>query len=538
MIRPITELLGMLPPAPAPKKARKEANKVPKEVETPSEEPATPSPKKTAEKAVTPSPVAKATPRSTGGRGNGGKGGRGRGNGGKVSPGAASDVAAAVVSVTAQVAKESVEAAAQAKTAATDFRSRAAARARGGVLNETAKRAAAAVAAVKRDVAPAGGQGGKAPEAPKAQAPQASGVEAAPEGGKVKAPEGGKPEASDGKAPEATVKQENPDASAVANDADSAAEKGRFDGKKWARYQRSLQPSGDRAARTVKCPPAIAARIRSANPKEAKEWFQLYADCDTDWATVEMTIKTLERDLRSDVSEMEWYTKEDLMEKHHGNVKVVDGIIKTKSRDETLWRPHPDAPEVEEANQFLCLRFERRRKEHEEATEKGLSMNTQLGNQASKSVLGLFPSGVSAGSLFTQASADGTSASSDDAAKKAKEREAKRAADIAARRANKDKPLSKVEKAATIAGTEIGKIAGWINEIDNSKVNADTKKLFKTKFNKHSKQMKEFKAECVACSDEALAIQLVDKQPPMQQAIKTDISAWKKIVKALGFGPK
>ena len=270
------------------------------------------------------------------------------------------------------------------------------------MLKETGKRAAAAVAAVKRDVADAGGKGGKAPDAPEAQAPEASGDEAAPEGGKpeggkVKAPEGGKPEASGGKAPEAN-----------ADDADSTAERGRFDGKKWARYQRSLQPSSDRSARTVKCPPAIAARIRSANPKEAKEWFQLYADCDTDWATVEMTIKTLERDLRSDVSEMEWYTKEDLMEKHHGNAKVVDGIIKTKSRDETLWRPHPDAPGVEEANQFLCLRFERRRKQHEEATEKGLSMNTQLGNQAAKSVLGLFPSGVSAGSLFTQASADGT----------------------------------------------------------------------------------------------------------------------------------
>ena len=62
---------------------------------------------------------------------------------------------------------------------------------------------------------------------------------------------------------------------------------------------------GDRAARTQKCPPGIAARIKAAGSTQARQWFEMYCDCDTDWAVVELTIKTLERDSRSDVSEKE-----------------------------------------------------------------------------------------------------------------------------------------------------------------------------------------------------------------------------------------
>ena len=77
---------------------------------------------------------------------------------------------------------------------------------------------------------------------------------------------------------------------------------------------------------------------------------------------MELTVKTLEKDMRSDVSEMEWYARDDVMENRHGKQKMVDGIIKQKERDDSTWRPHADCREVGEANQILCLRFERRRK--------------------------------------------------------------------------------------------------------------------------------------------------------------------------------
>ena len=116
----------------------------------------------------------------------------------------------------------------------------------------------------------------------------------------------------------------------------------------------------------------------------------------------------------------------DLMEKHHGNEKVVDGIVKQKERDDSTWRPHPDCPEEPEANLYLCLRFERRRKEHEESTEKGLQLSSQLGSQATKNIMGLFPQGVSTASRFAQSSFNGPSATSDEAAQKLKDKEEKR----------------------------------------------------------------------------------------------------------------
>ena len=155
------------------------------------------------------------------------------------------------------------------------------------------------------------------------------------------------------------MKQENPEsvqggkAVEMADKADTAAERGKFDGAKWATSKRSMASGGYRSDRSNKCPSAIAQRIRAANPQTAREWFQLYCDCETDWATVELTIKTLEKDQRSDVSELEWYTRDDLMEKHHGNDKIVDSIVKQKGRDDSSWRPHPDAPEEDEATQYL-----------------------------------------------------------------------------------------------------------------------------------------------------------------------------------------
>ena len=324
-------------------------------------------------------------------------------------------------------------------------------------------------------------------------------------------------------------------AAGIAEKADAATEKGKFDAKKWARFQRSQHSDGQRSSRTNKCPPAIAQRIRAANPTEVKEWFTMYCDCETDWAIVELTVKTLEKDSCSDLSELEWYTEQDLMEKHHHNRPMVDAIKKQKQRDDKTWRPHPDCPELESSNQYLCLRFERRRKEHEESSEKALSLSSELSAPATKSILPMFPGGTSS-ALFARgpSESNGQSVSDSKAATKDKEKREKQEKDKEDKKREKEKPLNKLSKAATIAQSEMGKMSSWVDDVEHSKVNSDTKKMFKDKFNKHVKDMKSFKTKCLTTAEEADAVELLDKQPIMQEAAKKDIAAWKRIAKTFG----
>ena len=98
----------------------------------------------------------------------------------------------------------------------------------------------------------------------------------------------------------------------------------------------------------------------------------------------------------------------------------------------------------------------------------------------------------------------------------------------------KDKLLNKLSKAATIAQSEMGKMSSWVDDVEQSKVNSDTKKMSKDKFKKHLKDMKSFKTQCLNASEEAGAVELLEKQPIMQEAAKRDIAAWKRIAKTFG----
>ena len=118
--------------------------------------------------------------------------------------------------------------------------------------------------------------------------------------------------------------------------------------------------------------------------------------------------------------------------------------------------------------------------------------------------------------------------------KKEREKQEKRDKEKAERIADAAKPLNKVAKAANIAQTELGKCSAWLDEVNQSKVNADTKKIFRDKFQKHVTDIKKLKNDCLTCEDEQKAIDLLAKQPTMQEALKKDIASWKKIKKSFG----
>ena len=77
---------------------------------------------------------------------------------------------------------------------------------------------------------------------------------------------------------------------------------------RWARFQRSLSGTTERTARQQKCPSHISMKIRSAGPKDAKSWFELYSSSNCDWAQVEVAIQVIEREKNSTEMANQWYS--------------------------------------------------------------------------------------------------------------------------------------------------------------------------------------------------------------------------------------
>ena len=72
----------------------------------------------------------------------------------------------------------------------------------------------------------------------------------------------------------------------------NAAEKKKQNDARHRRFRRSLEPATDHRASTKgkRCPPALALKIKAMPSAEVVGIFQIFSDCEEDWARAEVTI--------------------------------------------------------------------------------------------------------------------------------------------------------------------------------------------------------------------------------------------------------
>ena len=206
---------------------------------------------------------------------------------------------------------------------------------------------------------------------------------------------------------------------------------------KWAKFQRSLvEAPSNSNSRSVKCPRHIALQIQHAHPKTVKQWFQLFESNGSDWARVELQVKSKTYDHSESHGCHEWYTEALLLDKFKSQ-SVVDAIMKTK-REAGLSRPNPDAPHCEEAIQYQCLAFDQEHKKKGSSAEKEITLSTELEGDATSALYPLFEVPGASSSSNDRTDAIG------DMKREEKERKAKEAK--AAKEAFANLPSNKAKK--------------------------------------------------------------------------------------------
>ncbi|MCP4242426.1 MAG: hypothetical protein GY772_17865 [bacterium] len=152
----------------------------------------------------------------------------------------------------------------------------------------------------------------------------------------------------------------------------------------WMRFHRSRQAVTGRSARTEKCPLDIAEKM-SASAAERNRYFDLWVGHSESWGQVVVFEKTLARKTSGSELLERWLTRTQLINTY-GSAAIVDGIIAHKQAPETK-RPHPEAPEVLEAMQYLCVVYDDIVEEKEQIAEKGVALQAELDHTTGKHAL-------------------------------------------------------------------------------------------------------------------------------------------------------
>ena len=118
---------------------------------------------------------------------------------------------------------------------------------------------------------------------------------------------------------------------------------------------RSLVPTSQRHGRSVKCPEAVALRIKNDSSTMAitrSYYFDLWVHCSGEWGRVEVVEQHLQRIITKLNTKKKWLMEHEIRALHPLE-SVASAIITNKRACPSLWRPNPDAPEEPSAIQFL-----------------------------------------------------------------------------------------------------------------------------------------------------------------------------------------
>ena len=186
-------------------------------------------------------------------------------------------------------------------------------------------------------------------------------------------------DADDNILPPASVKQETLDSANGKVQLSHAA--------RWAQFQRSLQPTSQRAGRAPKCPEHIARRIKSEPPVSVRAWFDLYQECGQEWGALDLLVTMAWREKTARAGGKRWMTRFDLMQKYGQDARTVDTIIQLKLKDPKTWKPNPDAPTLDTATLYKCWDFETETDTAESETATQLSLSTSVGQSEARSIV-------------------------------------------------------------------------------------------------------------------------------------------------------
>ena len=153
----------------------------------------------------------------------------------------------------------------------------------------------------------------------------------------------------------------------------------------WMRFHRSRQSStGTRAGRSEKCPVHIL-KTMDENPLKVHQYFDLWAGSSESWGKVVLWEEQFKRDTESSALKEAWLTKAQLLEIYKVEA-VVEGII-TKKVGPDLQRAHPEAPEIEEAKQYLCVVEASKLAQTDKVHQHGLSFKGELDKESAKTAV-------------------------------------------------------------------------------------------------------------------------------------------------------
>ena len=155
------------------------------------------------------------------------------------------------------------------------------------------------------------------------------------------------------------------------------------------RFDRSLEPCSLRQCRTQKIPTSIALKLQNMALKDRAEgrryFFNLWLNSDEDWAKVEISERIINAKSNRKYGKIKWVMLHDL-ENMYPPV-ICKAIWDAKLADPTMWRPHPDIPEVQEAIQIKLPVEEGEEWDEEDKHISETNLTADMSKEAGKTLL-------------------------------------------------------------------------------------------------------------------------------------------------------
>ena len=234
-----------------------------------------------------------------------------------------------------------------------------------------------------------------------------------------------------------------------------------------------------------------------------EEYIGVFEDVDGDWAQFEIQIMKRQLKEEKEKTEKGWMTAAELLDKYKSQ-NVVNSIVANLKKNPRLWRPHPDAPQCEEAIQFWALDKETGEDTSTKSEEIRGSMSMLLDKNGASALLpqiGALSNPASSRSITPAALpgiANGGSHAGETEQEKV-ERQVREAAEKAQRMfaektrkaeeariekdRKKDDPVCKAQKAALGLQKDIAAVQVWKMDIESSKASTEQRSKYVKKVN-------------------------------------------------------
>ena len=169
-----------------------------------------------------------------------------------------------------------------------------------------------------------------------------------------------------------------------------AAEKKRLNDQKHRRFKQGLTPApSERLSNRPRCPPGLAQKILTAGKAGYAKYFAVYAseEVNENWAEMEFRVNIKEAKREEQLHGKSWFTKADLLEKHHQDQAFVNSIVERKTKVGE-WTPRPDEPISVDHRLYYCFDFMRGQRAKEREASKEHEFRKSLGQEAAAALQG------------------------------------------------------------------------------------------------------------------------------------------------------